>query len=345
MSDLTGRNATRRALLALMAVLGATVLSIGSMLGVDLYLHRRAERSAGLNRWAYRGPVLGPKQPGERRIVALGGSTTFGYGVHWDEAWPARLEQELGSPTRVINLGYNNEGVYSYQFTLSDFAWLTYDVAILYTGANDSYNATNVLNPNIQVMRHDSPIYRVTGYFPIFPLVVREKAMLLRYGNFDDAYLGRKTVFRPSVSARLGASTLEAALTAERLAESGVGRIAAGRPETDRAGAYYTSLQAVGGECGAVWAFYCHQLVTAVETGLALGKQIVVVSEPMLSETRREQQVLMQHVLDRHFGPRVRYLDLTHAIDLADRTLAFDGMHPTPAGHRRIAQILADAHP
>src|SRR5690349_343503 len=115
------------------------VLMTAVFLGLDLYLHKRAEKSAGLNRWGYRGPVVGRKQPGETRIVVLGGSTAFGYGVTWSEAAPAVLERQLNTrhpdhPVSVVNLGFNNEGAYAYRPTLEDFRFLNYDVAVLFDG-------------------------------------------------------------------------------------------------------------------------------------------------------------------------------------------------------------------
>ena len=77
---------------AITAVIPVVLMTL-LLLGVDLFLHKRAERSAGLNRWGYRGPIVGSKQPGETRIAVLGGSTAFGYGVPWFEAAPAVLEQ------------------------------------------------------------------------------------------------------------------------------------------------------------------------------------------------------------------------------------------------------------
>ena len=41
----------------------------GAILGLDLYLHKRYEKRWGLNVWGYRGAVVGPKRPGEIRIV------------------------------------------------------------------------------------------------------------------------------------------------------------------------------------------------------------------------------------------------------------------------------------
>src|SRR5215470_11589981 len=78
--------------------LGAMVLSVGATLAVlvaaDVRVHHRLERSAGVNIWGYRGPTVPRKQRGEHRLVVLGGSTAFGYGVNWDEAFPAQLEAD-----------------------------------------------------------------------------------------------------------------------------------------------------------------------------------------------------------------------------------------------------------
>src|SRR4051812_21414965 len=101
------------------ASIGLTVaLAIVTLLLIDIYLHGKFQRSAGLNVWGYRGPVVSRKAPGEFRIVVLGGSTVFGYGVKWDESFPAALERKLAArtprPFKVVNLGYNNEGAYSF---------------------------------------------------------------------------------------------------------------------------------------------------------------------------------------------------------------------------------------
>jgi hypothetical protein len=74
----------------------------------------------------------------------LGGSSAYGYGTTWDKAIPAILERRLAGrnagPFRkfgVINLGYNNEGAYSFTFTLKDYQSLDYDLVCLYEGYND----------------------------------------------------------------------------------------------------------------------------------------------------------------------------------------------------------------
>src|SRR5437867_7782989 len=106
---------------------------LSMLLAVDLYVHRKVERFAGVNIWGYRGPRVGRKRPGEHRLVVVGGSTAFGYGVNWDQAFPARLEADLlplskdGRPVSVVNLGFNTQGAYAFRFALDDFESLRYD--------------------------------------------------------------------------------------------------------------------------------------------------------------------------------------------------------------------------
>ena len=58
----------------------------------------------------YRAPFEVRKPPGRTRIVAVGGSTTYGFGLAPGEAWPARLAAKLEARTpgryEVINLAY-----------------------------------------------------------------------------------------------------------------------------------------------------------------------------------------------------------------------------------------------
>src|SRR5260370_19636425 len=152
------------------AVLLSIVVPLAGLLAADAFLHPRFQRTGGVNIWGYRGPIAHRKQPGERRIVILGGSAAFGYGVGWTEAIPARLESKVGGEgerVSVVNLAYNNEGAYSFRFTLADYLYLDYDIAILYEGYNDLMGDPRA--PNFSVFRHESPVFRVTGYLPILP--------------------------------------------------------------------------------------------------------------------------------------------------------------------------------
>src|SRR5437879_1393125 len=102
----------KRIVFALAAVLLAVLVPFSVLLAADIYFHRRVERFAGVNVWGYRGPRVPKKASGEHRLVVIGGSTAFGYGLVWDQTFPAYLEQYLrplsknGAPVSVVNLGF-----------------------------------------------------------------------------------------------------------------------------------------------------------------------------------------------------------------------------------------------
>lgn len=328
------------------AALVAVTLLLVAFFGVDLYLHHRAERSAGLNRWGYRGAVLGRKAPGETRVALLGGSTMFGYGVTWEEAIPALLERELtqrepGRAWRTINLGYNTEGAFAFLPNLQDFAHLDYDIVCLYEGYNDLLGD---IAPNWVVVRHQSPVFRLTGYFPILPLAFREKAMALRnnssVGSGYQPAVADKTVFRPGLATRTSAGALDAAAgIAESLSRQfeGLAPLPADRVISGDRG------------CPSPWGSYCDSVLKAVQYALTAGKRVIVVSQPQLTELRvRErhdsQQQSLAGMLQREFGsnPAVRYFNLGTIVDLSDLAVSFDRMHLNLEGNRLVAAALAD---
>jgi lysophospholipase L1-like esterase len=90
------------------------------------------------------GPLPGPKPPGVYRIVALGDSFTFGFGVREDQAWPARLAAALnhrlhGTPrVEVVNLGVPGTGPRDYLWHLAHTGLaLEPDMVVVGLFAND----------------------------------------------------------------------------------------------------------------------------------------------------------------------------------------------------------------
>lgn len=332
-------------LFAAAAIMLSVFVSLLGALAADLVLHQRAERSAGLNRWGYRGPVVGKRQPGEVRVVMLGGSTAFGYGVTWDEAIPAQLERVLGEqaagvPVRVVNLGFNNEGAYSFLPTLQDYDSLDYDLVVLYEGYNDVMGDAG---PNRAVYRHESVVFRLTGYFPILPLWLDEKAKTLRYGSLEAAYQAARpgsvntTVFKPGLATRTSATALEAAETVSSALGRQLGRLAAqpsATPHASEAG------------CATPWSAYCDSVLAAARYVINLNKAVAIVAQPLLGsdgrEPHRRQQQALSDMVQRQFAgnPRVRYVDLTGALDLETSPHAFDGMHLDGEGNAIIAGAL-----
>jgi len=320
----------------------ALLITCSGLLATDIYLHRKYERSGGFNVWGYRGPAAGRKQPGEYRVAMLGGSTTYGYGVEWNEAIPALLEKQLGQhpnggPYTVVNLGYNNEGAYSFAFTLKDFEGLQYDLACLYEGYNDMMSDPR--RPNLAVFRHDSPVFRLTGYMPIFPIIFKEKAAVMLSGDTDAAYWpANHTVFRPGLATKAMAEVLATTAEISQSLERQLGRVIAESPR---------QIADVGSSgCKYPWAEYCQSTSSAIEYVLARNRQVMVVTQPYKLGAMRERHLDQQHelvgMLQRRFAKdrRVRYVNLGEVLDLADPRLSFDGMHLTGAGNLPVAAAL-----
>jgi hypothetical protein len=332
---------------ALAAIALAFAIPSGVLLAVDIALHSKYAKTAGFNVWGYRGPVAGRKQRDEYRIVVLGGSAAFGYGTSWDEALPAVLERRLAGravgPYRrfsVINLAYNNEGAYSFKFTLDDYRWLKYDLAVLYEGYNDLMGDSD--RPNLSVFRHDSPIFRLTGYLPIFPIIFKEKAAVMLGRSAMSAYWpDTRTRFRPGVATRTTAEILRTAADVTESIERQIGRVAT---EPLR---HIDDQESSG--CRSPWQQYCRSISVAIDFALAHGSQVLVASQPWgagvdYRARHQDQQRELAAMVDRkyHADARVRYANLGDAVDLRDPILSFDVMHLTVAGNERMAAAFVN---
>ena len=328
---------------SLVAMLMAAVAAGLVLLAVDVYLHNKLERSAGVNVWGYRGPTVGDKEPQETRIAVFGGSTAFGYGVLWNEAWAYVLEQGLnkraassGRRFTVLNLAYNSEAAYSFKPTMEDYDYLDFDMAVFYEGYNDLGDA-----PRIDVFRRTSPVFRLTGYLPIFPLIFREKAFaLMNEGNVKAGYEGElkpnKTVFRPGMATQVGAAALEAAAATANSLEQQLGRLT-----TDRE-ALREVTPTTG--CLARWHHYCGAQADAIAAARARGRAVLVVTQPYISDQHVDQQRALAGMLESQFGtdPLVARANLGPVVDLRNVQLAFDGMHLTPEGNRLVGDALVE---
>jgi lysophospholipase L1-like esterase len=318
-----------------LAITLALFVSVGGLLAADVYYHHKLSRSAGLNVWGYRGPTVGRKKAGEQRVVVVGESTTFGYGVYWQETIPAYLEGMLNAkapparPVSVVNLGYNNEGAYSYQFTLEDYRYLDYDAVVFYSGYND------LGGPNTRVFRRSSPIFRLTGYSPILPIVFREKSMvILSNGNLELAYRGEKPVFKPNIARRTAGSALAAVATVSESLDRQLTRAVPHAAD---------KTAAAGAECGERWAHYCGGMYAAVKYALDHHRKVMIVSQPYMNDSHVDQQQRLVAFLTRRFenNPLLRFTNLGDALRLTDPALCYDGMHLTAPGNRIIADKLA----
>jgi hypothetical protein len=338
----------KRLLFASIAVLIFVVVAATALLVVDLYLHAKLHERGGYNRWGYRGVVLGAKRPHEVRVAFLGGSTAFGYGVSWRETIPIYLEEMLrvrvpnGRPVTVANLGFPNDGSYSLRFTLEDYRYLHADVVCLYEGYNDLMADPD--RPYVNVFRRASPVFRLTGYLPIFQVVFREKASVLLYGDTNGIYQRARgeavTAFKPNITGRATAEALNAAVTISDSLERQLGKLSKPTPTV------VDHPETTG--CALPWSHYCRGIFDAVDYALAHGQRVVVIGQPYLLKEGRArhewQQTTMSAMLERRYRdtPNVRYVNAGPSVDIADPRYGYDGMHLTAAGNKIVASYLAD---
>ena len=178
----------RKVLFGLVTVpLASGVAAIG-LVAADIYAHWRTQDVAGVNVWGYRGAPVGAKRDGEVRVAMVGGSTVYGWGLPADESIAWFLERRLNDAEgarrfSILNLGAPGQGAYGFVTDLADFEYLNYDIVCLYEGYNDLGPMTIRGRDNYLLWRRESPVFRWTGYYPILPVVLREKADLLTGGG------------------------------------------------------------------------------------------------------------------------------------------------------------------
>lgn len=114
------------------------------MFGLVPSFTRQGELTKTSNALGYRGAEIAiPKPAGTTRIVCLGGSTTYGWQVNDDEAWPAVLQELLNDAAPDLTVEVVNAGVESYTSaeSLANLAFrvleLQPDLLVVHHAAND----------------------------------------------------------------------------------------------------------------------------------------------------------------------------------------------------------------
>lgn len=303
-------------------------VALACVIAADVYVHHRLSKYAAVNVWGYRGPVLGRKAAGEKRILMIGPSTVFSVGFPPEEALPAHLERQLQQrvayPVRVVNLGMPGEDAYAYRATIEDYRYLKADAVILYGDSNPTGSSAPI------VLRRTSPVFRLTGYYPILHTAIRERWLLWRHGGrFEAAVGGDGVVFRAGAGDQPGAAR-NAAEDVAAYVENTVGAAAPAEPPT----------------CEHAFKGFCTSMNNAITYARSLGLPVLVVNQPYETEFQVLIQSALQTMLrDVHGSDAgVRYLDMGRGIDLKDPALAYDGVHLTPAGNAMMAgQLVSPA--
>ena len=314
----------------------ASVVTMLALFAADLYVHWRTQDFAGVNINGYRGSRLPEKQAGEIRVAMLGGSTAFGWGLPPHESIAAFLERRLNtkapSQFSVVNLGAPGQGAYGFLYDLQDFAYLDYDIVCLYEGYNDVGTSTNRGINNYLLWRRESPVFRWTGYYPILPVVLREKAQAMLNGGNVNAAPG-EVRFRAGLGTRIAAGAMSAVADATKGLSSDFANLSP-----------VPADPAVADECIEKWRRYCGSVRDAVSWALARNKKVIFVTQPYLSDAHVEQQVNVAAMLAARFGgdDRVEYVNLGRTIDLTDQSIAYDGLHLVARGNDLIAEHLVE---
>jgi hypothetical protein len=143
-------------------------------------------------------------------------------------------------------------------------------------------------------------------------------------------------VFRPSLLQRTTASVLAGMATAMDAMDRPVSAGEGAKPDPDAI--------KEGAGCGSQWAFYCGEMYAAVKLALDRQKSVLIVTQPRLTDFHMAQQQRLVGCLTDRFGnanPRVRFANLSDAVDLKNRALSYDGMQLTASGNRIVAEQLA----
>jgi hypothetical protein len=169
--------------LAVAMALQAALFAVIGLLVLDMRAHNRVEELGGVNVWGYRGTELGRKPPHHIRIVAFGGDLAFGWGVKPVETLPsyaARLVSieinRSGQPSRPITAtiaAARGMRVGDYAEWIRRFSYLEPDIICLIPDEPE-----HQLDPGRFLPDRGSLMFALTGYSPILPLVLREKAAL-----------------------------------------------------------------------------------------------------------------------------------------------------------------------
>ena len=258
----------------IVAALGLEAVALGVLLVATLnqYAHKQVQMMGGLNSWGYRGTVAKQRVFDETRLVIVGGTQAFGFGVAVKESTTSYLRYMIESwvtfdhgPVSAVNLGVLGLPRGAYAARLEQHRYLVPDVICVYVD----------LAPNPTAAAHRSTpsgVARLTGYMPSLPVVLREKGDLLaQHGNPLGSVL------------RLTGRALGAA-------DTGLARVVgSSEPQDD---AVTAVVAAVG-----------------VALGIAPGA-VVVIPEPHTEAAVSERELLVKS-LERFAGdPRVRIVNL-----------------------------------
>jgi lysophospholipase L1-like esterase len=138
-----------------------------------------------INSKGIRGAEIDYARNGSRRILALGDSFTFGFGVEDDQTWPAQLQRQLG--VEVVNGGVMGWGLAEYLIWFQkEGVKYKPDLVVVGVHASDWVNAMNgltSLDANGKIEVHQVPpdaqdkVRRMTRWIPFYDALMTHSAL------------------------------------------------------------------------------------------------------------------------------------------------------------------------
>lgn len=294
--------------------------------------YRYPDGFAPYNSFGFRAPEWTPKRAGTVRIVAVGGSTTYGiFSRDGSGVWPALLEQRLnaggGPPVEILNLGVTG---YTLPEIMGVMAMLVPeldpDVVLINAGANDALAAgyPDEGGP-------DNTTFRFSWSVPKFP----ESAKFWMRKSYTVRVLGMLAL---SVGNHLPGDMMTAIQY----------------PHPDDSDAARHAANASG-------KYFRRNLLTVVFQALRAGAVPVLLTQPMNPEWETVESPFYRGVVAafrrnneiiREVGKESEVLVVDLAVPMRSRELFVDAVHPNQRGeqletgimHPEIAAVVAAVH-
>lgn len=144
---------------------------------------------AGYNYKGYRGFIKSEKKKDLKRIVTVGGSTTFGYGTNFKDSYPYLLEKKLNNKKfDVVNLGIQSNRIDGIYKDIIHYEYLDYDLVIIYSGYNDCFYKGKIS----YLTRHNNFFFKHFNYLPILQTYLIEKTIISLNLNLEEFYKKKK---------------------------------------------------------------------------------------------------------------------------------------------------------
>lgn len=312
-------------------ILFCLLSAIVILLGADYYLHYRFKESTqGSYNWrGYRGNVVKKKQKNEIRIACFGGSTTFGYGVHWKDTWPYLLEQLLQNDLykfSVVNLGANCQGIYGISYDVKYYNYLNYDIAIIYNGYNDS----DPKDLNTASFRGKDGFFRIFGYKLILPLYLSERSKMLMYKEKLGKVNKAKREGRLDELEKTKGIKFQLGVSMEKLNQII-------KSVDKRLNQFDSEAKEMIKKNNEPYGNYLLFLQKTFDWLTLNNKTIFYICQPGWFD--KVQQQLVREFINEKYD-NVYYINLSYAVDLKNKKLCYDGSHLTGKGNKLIAQSL-----